>query len=493
MILVAAVALLLAAQRMAYGRFWQQGARALPVRRGRSMGSIFRKTFTRAVPATAERVRRGGKLVARWRGKGGKWIEGEIVANGDKEAVRVESGTYFAKYRNTDDQMVVVATGCRDDAMARQFLNRLERGVERVRAGVATGDEERRARHLSGPIADHIRDYLATLTGSEQHRKDTRRYLDELARELKWKTLADQRRDALELYLADRFRAGKSARSCNARRIAASGFCTWLVDAKRRSDNPFAKLPAYNEEADPRRPRRALTIQEVARLAEAARNAPERPPLKRRPKPGAKSARPAIKLSGPDRAVLYLVLAFTGLRVGELAKILVRDVRLDDEGCRIDLPAKVGKNRRQAKIPLRKDLVDAVLRPRIEGKPPTARVFDVPASLIQRFDADCKRAGIPKEDDRKRTVDIHSLRVSFNTWLAQAGVPPRIAQELMRHHDICITMNVYTDTALLDMSAAVESLPMLHQMLHQTNGSAVQSLSTDVNECEEGGKEEDAS
>jgi integrase len=187
------------------------------------------------------------------------------------------------------------------------------------------------------------------------------------------------------------------------------------------------------------------------------------------------------------RAVLYLVLAFTGLRVGELAKILVRDVRLDGQFCRIDLPARVGKNRRQADVPLRRDLVDA-LRPRLEGKPPTAPVFDVPYSLIARFDADCKRAGIPKRDDRERTVDIHSLRVSFNTWLAQAGVAPRIAQELMRHQDIDITMNVYTDTALLDLSAAVESLPMLHQMLHQTGATGLQLTSTDVNEP--GGEEE---
>jgi integrase len=190
-----------------------------------------------------------------------------------------------------------------------------------------------------------------------------------------------------------------------------------------------------------------------------------------------------VKLTGPDRAILYLVLVQTGLRVGELAQILVRDVRLDDQACHIDLPAKVGKNRREAIIPLRRDLVDA-LRPRLEGRAPTVVVFDVPSSLIARFNADCKRAGIPKRDDRDRTVDIHSLRKTFNTWLAKAGVAPRVAQELMRHQHIDLTMGVYTDPALFDLAEAVEALPPLHHPLHQTGGSEVQPMSTDVNQDE---------
>ena len=79
-------------------------------------------------------------------------------------------------------------------------------------------------------------------------------------------------------------------------------------------------------------------------------------------------------------------------------------------------------------------------------------------------------------------MDIHSLRVTFNTWLANAGVHPRIAQELMRHEDIDITMNVYTDAGLFDLSAAVEALPPLHHPLHRTGGSEVQRKSTDVND-----------
>ena len=43
--------------------------------------------------------------------------------------------------------------------------------------------------------------------------------------------------------------------------------------------------------------------------------------------------------------------------------------------------------------------------------------------------------------------------------LSAAGVKPRTAQEAMRHSTIDLTMNVYTDPALLDVAGAVETLP----------------------------------
>ena len=190
------------------------------------------------------------------------------------------------------------------------------------------------------------------------------------------------------------------------------------------------------------------------------------------------------QVAGPDRALLYLVLVQTGLWIGELAEVRVRDVRLEGEVFRIELPARVGKNRREANIPLRRDLVDA-LRPRLDGKAPAAAVFDVPSSLIARFNADCKRAGIPKRDDRDRTVDIHSLRKTFNTWLALAGVAPRIAQELLRHQNINVTMGVYTDTGLFNLADSVESLPMMQFSMQCPGAPEGSTEFTDVHSGDE--------
>ena len=98
-----------------------------------------------------------------------------------------------------------------------------------------------------------------------------------------------------------------------------------------------------------------------------------------------------------------------------------------------------------------------MLRRRLAGCLPTSPIFDIPRSLIIRFNGDCRRAGIPKRDAENRTVNGHSLRTTFCTYLAMSGVSPRVAMELMRHSRIELTTRVYTDPSLLPLAAAVES------------------------------------
>jgi integrase len=56
-------------------------------------------------------------------------------------------------------------------------------------------------------------------------------------------------------------------------------------------------------------------------------------------------------------------------------------------------------------------------------------------------------------------VDVHSLRHTFATLLARNGVTPSVAQKLMRHSDIRLTMNTYTHLDLADTAGAVAALP----------------------------------
>ena len=93
--------------------------------------------------------------------------------------------------------------------------------------------------------------------------------------------------------------------------------------------------------------------------------------------------------------------------------------------------------------------------------PDSLEVFCVPAKLIRILDRDLKLAGIPKVDASNRTVHVHGLRDTFGTHLSKTGASPRTAQAAMRHSDIALTMNVYTDPKLLDASGAIERLPEL--------------------------------
>ena len=88
-------------------------------------------------------------------------------------------------------------------------------------------------------------------------------------------------------------------------------------------------------------------------------------------------------------------------------------------------------------------------------------LFSVPRNLIKSFNLDLAAAGIEKEDERGRTVDLHALRHTFGTHLSKNGVAPRTAQAAMRHSSLDLTMNVYTDPSLLDVAGALGALPEL--------------------------------
>ena len=86
------------------------------------------------------------------------------------------------------------------------------------------------------------------------------------------------------------------------------------------------------------------------------------------------------------------------------------------------------------------------------------RLTDKTHLLIQ---PDLQAAGIPYVDESGRFADFHSLRHTTGTLLASANVHPKVAQSLMRHSDINLTMSRYTHSLTGQEAQAVESLPDL--------------------------------
>ena len=113
--------------------------------------------------------------------------------------------------------------------------------------------------------------------------------------------------------------------------------------------------------------------------------------------------------------------------------VVIRDDLADDLRCWLDdklATLQVVARRTQEPIPSR--------------LPGDALLFDVPAGLVRIFDRDLKAAGIPKRDERGRTLDVHALRTTFGTLLSKGGVSLRTAQAAMKHSDPSLTANVYT-------------------------------------------------
>jgi hypothetical protein len=182
---------------------------------------------------------------------------------------------------------------------------------------------------------------------------------------------------------------------------------------------------------------------------------------------------------GRERALIYKALVLTGLRRNELASLTVAKLKLDGAMPHVELDAADEKNREGNGVVIRPDLADDLrgwlayklsafqADCRRRGEPIPARlpgdtpVFEVPAGLVRIFDRDLKLAGIPKRDERGRTLDVHALRTTFGTLLSRGGVPLRTAQAAMRHSDPSLTANVYTDPKLLDVAGALDALPTL--------------------------------
>jgi integrase len=201
-----------------------------------------------------------------------------------------------------------------------------------------------------------------------------------------------------------------------------------------------------------------------------------------------------MECRGEERQLIYKTMVMTGLRKKELASVRLRNLYLDADPAYLTLDAGDEKNREGNSIPLRADLADNLrewlterlesrqkassepatlsfetgatrLRAGVSGDTEASRLssdeplFKVPSSLLTVLNRDLQAAGIPKCDDRGRTLDVHALRHTFGTHLSMAGVPLRTAQAAMRHSSPVLTANIYTDPRLLDVHGAVEALP----------------------------------
>ena len=251
--------------------------------------------------------------------------------------------------------------------------------------------------------------------------------------------------DAAAVYAAlGCVKPGIGAASFNYYLVAFKAFAKWMVKDGRASESPVAHLDGVNARTDRRRERRALTVEEVRTLLTATEKQPER-----------------HGMTGPERAILYRVAVETGLRAGELSSLARASFILDGKRPTVTVDAAYSKRRRRDELPLRADTA-AALRIFLDAKMPDAPAFTMPTSYrtAVMFRADLEAAGIAYHVGG-RVADFHSLRHTTGSLLAASGVHPKVAQSLMRHSTIGLTMDRYTHTLVGQESDAVAGLPDL--------------------------------
>ena len=401
------------------------------------MGTIFRRVERRPIPKAATVIEKDGQRFARWRTRGKlRTVLIEVDADGS-EVVAVQSAIYVAKYRDHTGRVVERSTGCRDETTARHKLAQWEAETEQIHAGVLDPAALEIARASTGTIEVHLDAYGQSLIANAvtpPYRANAMRAVRRLIDELDLAKLSDLRRDKVEPWLSGAIRQGMGARTRNYYRDAAVLFLNWCIDTGRIHGHDLGKLPKADERSDPRRKRRALTEEELNRLLTVARTRPVVDALTIRTgkKKGTLLAaiRPDVRATlealGRERVLIYQTLVRTGLRLNELKTLTVAQVELTLGLELVRLEAKNEKNRQGNAIPLRSDLAEELRSWIISNKlAPSALLFTVPAGLRRILDRDLDAAGIPKRDERGRTIDVHALRTTFATMLSVSGTAPR--------------------------------------------------------------------
>jgi integrase/recombinase XerD len=380
--------------------------------------------------------------------------------------IKTKSKKWWGRFRDENglEKRVPLAA---DKTAAQTMLHDLVVKVERRVAGIEDPFEKHRKR----PLKDHLADFKACLENkgaTPDYVNTTHQRAEAIVLGCKFERIDQISASRVLEYLADLREKGKSIASSNHYLQAIKMFTRWLVRDRRTNDDRLVHLSKMNAELDRRRVRRPLSMDEFGRILQAAEKGSS-----------------IQGVSGPDRAVIYVVGAYTGYRRNEIGSVTRRSFDFDAETPTLTVAAGYSKHRRQDVIPLRADFAERI-RTWLDGKTklrPDQPLFNIAdkktAEMIQKDMAAARKAWLKEATDEREiaareqssfllhvdqngfVVDFHALRKTFITNLTRSGVAPKTAQLLARHSDINLTMNTYTMLGVHDQATAVEALPSI--------------------------------
>lgn len=148
-----------------------------------------------------------------------------------------------------------------------------------------------------------------------------------------------------------------------------------------------------------------------------------------------------------------------GLRMGEINALRVEDVNFNFNRLTVRRTISKGKKgepilndttktmagtRTLTMTPAVRELLEDCTRFKTSGLIFTHNGRLVTTSQVNsQFRRICTKYNIIDKTITDGKVDLHSLRHTFGTRCAEAGMPPKVLQEIMGHTDIKITMNTY--------------------------------------------------
>lgn len=239
---------------------------------------------------------------------------------------------------------------------------------------------------------------------------------------------------------------GNSGKTIVNKLTAIRAFFDWAIRIELARVNPAKDIEAPRVY---KRKQRALTAAEVVAMIETTRAAGK-----------------------PTRALMYRVLAVSGLRIGELLELRGEHFRVWTDAPHIYVPPEVAEKGHREKTVALDEETAGMLRAHLDGKGKSERAFGrVKHDTLKR---DMRVAGIADKDERGRTVAWHGFRRFVPTELQRAGVSAAVAQQQLGHTRIETTLQHYTDSSLAELHRAAGVLSdALRSYPQSTEKSAV--------------------
>ena len=438
------------------------------------MAQVIKVTTTKPLPPGAETVGKGSKQFYQIK-RAGKTIYCELTEC--KTKYRIESRKWYAQYRDATGR-IKRKPAFTDKGASLKLAQELEERAMRRKMGLPGSAESIFEEPVAGMLV-RFEKFLRSKNNTVDHCDQTMNRIKRLFEGAKVHTWGQINPTTILSWLAtEREREAFGIKTSNYYLIAIKEFCNWAVDDGIVTENPLRSAKAMNAEGDVRRKRRAIGADEFQRLIAAAR-----------------MSGPVQGMDGKERAILYIVAAWTGFRRGELASLRVSQIVLDGDSPAITVSAAYSKRRREDSIPLHPVVVEelkAWLAPkklcnqdvvfalassngylRYTSKMMAADLKTARSAWIAEGANDTEREEREKssflryQSDEVVYADFHANRHTFITNLGKVGIQPKLAQSLARHSDIRLTFNIYSH---VEKGEQTEAIGKLHSPIMPQTG-----------------------
>jgi len=322
---------------------------------------------------------------------------------------------------------------------------------------VSWGLIEGQRAEITKPLAEHIRDYVQNLKAkgfSKDYVVRTKNRLKRIVDGCRFYFFRDITQSAIETYIGKLRNEGFGDTTAGHYLDALKRFFNWAAEDLRIVNNPIVRV---KKSARNSKRKGVLTPEQFIGLIKTT--------FEKNVLVG--------KITGQERAVLYMLGGTTGIRRNELLNLVWDDINLSGDNAFVRVRASIAKSGKEALQPIPPMVVSLLTALKASITPKSAdRVFSSfgrwinTAGLIRD---DLTAAQIPLEDREGNEIVFHSLRNSYISWLANSQTPAKIIQKLARHSSFSLTFDTYARTFEGAEQKALNFLPNIGDFVFATS------------------------